>query len=151
MPEESSRQAIIDEEHLKLLSIGYMISAGVSAFFSLFGLMYVFMGAAMGVALSHAPHAATNTSEPPPALFIWLFGGIGLVIFLLMIGIAALKLRVASCIKRRTSRTFCMVIAGISCLGVPYGTVLGVLSFIVLGRESVARLFNPAVASPPIS
>jgi hypothetical protein len=44
VPESGNRQSIIDEEHLKLLSLGYMISAATSAFFSLFGLMYVAMG-----------------------------------------------------------------------------------------------------------
>jgi len=152
MSEELSRQSIIDEEHLKLLSLGYMISAGVSAFFSLFGLFYVFMGVALSAALSNVPYTVPKAAEPPPALFGWVFGGIGLAIFLLMIGFGALKLRTAFCIKRRKSRTFCMVIAGISCLGIPYGTVLGVLSFIVLTRDSVARQFDtPPRDSSPVS
>ena len=48
MSDRDSRQQIIDEEHLKFLSIGYMVSVGMSAFFSLFGLIYVFMGVMMG-------------------------------------------------------------------------------------------------------
>jgi len=44
MPEELDRQALIDTEHLKLLSLGYMIAGGVSALFSLIGLFYAFMG-----------------------------------------------------------------------------------------------------------
>jgi len=43
-----------------------------------------------------------------------------------------------------------MVMAGISCLEVPYGTVLGALSFVVLGRESVVQLFNSGVVSRPV-
>jgi len=151
MSEELTRQSIIDDEHLKLLSLGYVISAGVTAFFSLFGLMYVFMGAVVAAALAHIPASATKTPQPPPAFVGWILSGFGLAIFLLGLGFAALKLRTAFCIKRRTSRTFCMVIAGISCLGVPYGTVLGVLSFIVLGRDSVARQFDAPVAPPPVS
>ena len=38
-----------------------------------------------------------------------------------------------------------MIITAIGCLEFPYGTLLGVLTFIVLGRDSVKRLF----ASPP--
>ena len=37
-------QGILDEEHVRLLSIGYLVSAGTSAFVSLFGLLYAFMG-----------------------------------------------------------------------------------------------------------
>lgn len=146
MSEELIRQSIIDEEHLKLLSLGYMISAATSAFFSMFGLMYVMIGMAVGAAISHSHEFAAHTGQEPPAFIGWMFAGIGLVVFLLMIVLAAVKFRAGSCLKKRKSRTFCMVVAGISCLEFPYGTVLGVFTFIVLGRESVARLFNSRTA-----
>ena len=38
-----------------------------------------------------------------------------------------------------------MVIAGISCLFVPYGTILGVFTFIVLQRSSVEKLFEQSL------
>lgn len=140
MPEEVDRQSLIDEEHLKLLSLGYMISAGVAAFFSFLGLFYVLMGIIMSIALSHIP--ANKAGQPPPAFLGWVFAGIGLVIFLLAMGMATARFWAARCIKRRMSRTFCMVIAALGCLEFPYGTALSVLSFIVLGRESVAKLFT---------
>jgi hypothetical protein len=142
MSEEIIRQSVIDEEHLKLLSLGYMISAATAAFFSLFGLMYMVMGIIISAIISQKPGVARPTGQQPPAFIGWIFAAIGLGVFLIMILLAALKLRASSCIKNRKSRTFCMVMAGISCLEVPYGTVLGALSFIVLGRDSVVRLFN---------
>jgi hypothetical protein len=141
-----ARQSIIDEEHLKLLSLGYMLSAATAAFFSLFGLMYMLMGAFMSAAISHQSAVARRSSQVPPAFVGWILAGVGLGFFLVMMILAAVKLRAAFCIKSRQSRTFCMVVAGISCLGVPYGTVLGVLSFIVLGRDSVATLFNSSAS-----
>ena len=141
MPEEIDRQSIIDEEHLKLLSLGNMISAGIAAFFSLFGLFYVFMGIIMSFAISHAPPG--KNGEPPPAFLGWIFAGIGLLIFLLAMGMAMARFGAARCIKQRKSRTFCMVIAALGCLEFPYGTALGVLSFIVLGRASVVKQFTP--------
>ena len=146
MSEELMRQSIIDEEHLKLLSLGYVISAATAAFFSLFGLMYMMIGLTVGAAISHSHEFAAHTGQEPPAFVGWIFGGIGLAVFLMMIILAAVKFRAGSCIKKRKSRTFCMVVAGISCLEFPYGTVLGVFTFIVLGRESVARLFNSSMA-----
>lgn len=147
LTDEADRQTIIDDEHLKLLALGYMVSAAVSAFFSMIGLMYMGMGAFFGEMISHMP-AAANANQPPPAFFGWLFGGIGLFIFLLMMGIAALKLRAAFLLKQRKGRTFCMVIAGLCCLGVPYGTLLGVFTFVVLGRRSVDHVFRePQLAS----
>ena len=151
MPEEQTRQSLIDEEHLKLLSLGYMISAAITGFFALFGLLYMFLGVAIGTIVSRQPQLAANGNQPPPAFLGWIFGGIGLAFFIVGGALAAVKLQTALCIKRRKSRTFCLVVAGISCLGIPYGTALGVFTFIVLGRDSVVRLFNPAVASHPIA
>ena len=149
MSDELMRQSIIDEEHLKLLSLGYMISAATTAFFSLIGLMYMAMGVFMSVLISHQKETDPSTGQAPPAFVGWLFAAIGLGMFLVLIGVAAAKFRTAICIRRRSSRTFCMVVAGIGCLEIPYGTVLGVLSFMVLGRDSVTRLFN--ASTPPES
>lgn len=134
------RQSIVDAEHLRLLSIGYKISAAISALFSLFGLLYVAMGLLIALI---PPHASTKAGEPPPEIMGWIFGFIGLMMFLLMVGLAIAKFIAANKINQRRSKTFCLVVAGISCLGIPYGTLLGVASFIVLQRPSVARQFDP--------
>lgn len=142
MSEELNPQSIIDAEHLKLLSLGYKISAGVAALFSLFGLFYIFLGVVMSAAFSQAVKDAAN--GPPPAMVGLIFGGFGLAAFALMITAAALKFKVAKDISRRKSRTFCMVIAALSCLEIPYGLVLGVFTFMVLGRDSIRDQFGGA-------
>lgn len=141
MPEVTDHQSIVDEEHLKLLSLGYIISAGVAAFFSLFSLFYIFMGIIMSIALSHAPVSA-KTGQPPPAFVGWILAGFGVLLLLFSAGMAFARFWAARCVKRRKSRTFCMVIAAIGCLEIPYGTALGVLGFIVLGRASVIKQFT---------
>ncbi|MGB2676725.1 MAG: hypothetical protein WAN12_06555 [Candidatus Acidiferrum sp.] len=83
MPGET-RQSIIDEEHLRMLSVGNVVSAGVCAFFSLFGLLYVFMGIMMSATLSHLPATAAKPGqESPPAFIGWILACTGLAIFLL--------------------------------------------------------------------
>jgi len=94
------------------------------------------------LAFAHLPATAGHAGEPPPAFVGWLFAGMGLVMFVLAMGVAALRFWAGRCIRRRQSRTFCMVIAAIGCLEFPYGTALGVLSLMVLGRESVRKLFT---------
>ena len=74
MTEEFIRQSIIDEEHLKILSLGYMISAATSALFSLAGLFYMLMGIFVSTVISHQPEAATKTGQAPPAFVGWMFG-----------------------------------------------------------------------------
>ena len=142
MTEDAARQAVIDDEHLKLLSIFYMVSAGLTALFSFVGLFYAAMGGFIGYALIHAPQAQTGPGGPPPEFFGWIFAVIGCGMFVFMMTMAILKFQAGRCLKRRTSRTFCLVIAALSCLEFPYGTALGVFTFMVLARPSVIEKFH---------
>jgi hypothetical protein len=140
---DPAQQAFADEEHLRLLSIGYYVSAAMTALFSLLGLMYGVMGVFIGLAVSKAvENTSIEHSQAPPQFLGWMVGIIGIGLFGFMILMAALKLRAGLCIKRKQSRTFCMVIAALSCLEIPYGTLLGVFTFIVLERPTVSRLFS---------
>jgi uncharacterized membrane protein YedE/YeeE len=76
MSDGNERQAIVDEEHLKLLSLGYMISAGMAALFALFGLLYVGMGVVMGLITLHG-HVVGDTQPGPPAFVGWVVAGFG--------------------------------------------------------------------------
>lgn len=137
------RQRILDEEHLRLLRIGYVTMGGVAAFTGLFGLFYVFMGALMAAAMRAAPR---GHGEPPPELIASFFAGFGVLFLVLAGSYAALAFASARALRLRRSRTLCLVTAGLSCLHVPFGTLLGVFTFQVLGRPSVLSLF----AAPPV-
>jgi hypothetical protein len=143
MADDPIRQSIVDEEHLKLLFLGYMVSAGFSALFSVFGLFYVFMGGLMSAVFSRMPQPQDKADQMPPQYIGWIFGAIGLGIFILLATFGILKFLAGSRLKQRRSRVFCMIVAGFTCLEFPYGTFLGIMTFIVLGRESVIRLFDP--------
>ncbi len=140
----AERQALLDEEHLKLLALGYVVSGVVTAFFSLLGLVY----AGMGALLISLP-MPTKTGEPPPAFIGGFFLVLGGAFVLGGVSLAAAKLWAARCLKRREKRTFCLVTAAVTCLGVPYGTALGVGTFFVLGRPSVVALFGPRPSPAP--
>jgi hypothetical protein len=49
-------------------------------------------------------------------------------------------------IKERRSHTLCQVVSGIDCLWIPFGTILGVMSLMVLNRKSVRAEFSGAGA-----
>jgi hypothetical protein len=146
MIDENVRRYILDEEHLKLLSYGYMVSAGFHALYSLFGFMYVFMGIAFTSIVAHAPQ--TNPADQMPAFFGWFFVAIGIAFIVALLGFAALQFVAAQKLKQRKGRVFVMVVAAFTCLGIPFGTFLGVMTFIVLGRPSVMHLFGEQPAPP---
>jgi hypothetical protein len=139
--DESERQQVVDLEHLRILRIGYLVSAGMSAFFGLFGFIYVLMG----VMFTRLPFEG---GQGPPAFFGWFFAVFGFVFVAIGIGVGLLKFYTAQCLQQRRSRTFCLVIAAVTCLGIPYGTLLGVLTFVVLTRPGVSRLFDGNLTAP---
>jgi hypothetical protein len=47
-------------------------------------------------------------------------------------------------IRRRENYTFCVIVAALSCMLMPFGTVLGVLTIVVLMRPSVKEMFGRA-------
>jgi hypothetical protein len=130
-------QALLDAEHLRLLRIGYFISAAQTAIFVPFGLLY----AGMGLLFSQLPAAS---SPPPPPMVSWVFGLLGTAVALFAGLGTGLKLLTAMRLKQRRWRGLCLLTAGLSCLEIPYGTTLGVWTFMVLGRASVRRAFDQA-------
>jgi len=71
-----------------------------------------------------------------------LFFGAPLVYMGLFWTLAALVLMAGRRIGQRTNLGFCQVIAGLECLFVPFGTILGVLTLILLTRDDVQREFQ---------
>lgn len=138
MEAQNNAQPIRDKEHLRLLSVFYFISAGLSAFFALFPLLYAVMGVVFLSIPNQIQHAGDN---PPPAIFGWVLFGFGIGLTILFLAFAVVKLLAGFAIRKRKHRVFVLIVAGFSCLSIPYGTLLGVFSFIVLGRPSVAALF----------
>lgn len=139
----AQRQAIVDHEQLRLLAIGHWISGGMSSLYSLFGLLYMGMGVLMQTAMSAAPMRAGNGQAPPPEVF-WIFVLVGLAMFVFMISNALMNFRAAWCLKRHRGKVLCLITAGFNCFFIPYGTLLGVFTFVVLGRASVQALYEGA-------
>lgn len=126
-----------DVEHLRLLKIGYYIMAGITGFLTLFSLIYVGLGSlfASGV----VPESPGSNGDSRLAGFVFL--GVGVFLFLLGALGVTVHFLTARGLRDRRRRVFCLVIAAISCLYIPWGTALGICTFIVLGRGSVKALF----------
>lgn len=140
------RQRILDEEHLKLLRIGYFVAGGTTIFVCLFGLAYVFMGFLFTSSLMDIP-SPPGGPPPPPMGWIFIVMGTAIVIFGATLG--SLKLFTARALGRRNAYTFCLITAGLACISIPYGTFLGICTFLVLARPSVRALFEAGKATPP--
>jgi hypothetical protein len=71
----------------------------------------------------------------------WMAAVLGLVI---LVGWAfgALTIYAGRCLVRYHKRTFVMVMAALNCLFIPYGTILGICTFILLGQFPARKLFG---------
>jgi hypothetical protein len=130
-------QAVKDDEHLRLLRIFYFIMAAKTGVFVIVGLCYVAFALFFLVPLHRAPPGA----GPMPFMVPGIFGLFGLAFAGFFAVGAVLQLLTALRLKERRSRTLCLVTAGLTCMEMPYGTALGVFTFIVLDRPSVRRQF----------
>ena len=133
-----NQQQILDNEHLRLLSIFHYIKGGISGLFACIPIIHVVLGLVMII----APQVFGQGKDQPPAFIGWLFVIIGSCIILLGWTFAALTLVAGRCVAQRRHRTFCFVWACVQCISVPFGTVLGVFTILVLNRGPVKALFN---------
>jgi hypothetical protein len=128
-----------DQQHLDLLGIFHYVVAGISALFSMIPVIHLAMGLAM--VTGHFPH---KPGEPDPAMFGWIFVAIGAAFILFGLTFSALLAYAGRCLRQRRRYTFCLVMAAISCAFMPFGTVLGIFTLIVLAKPSAKSLFAPA-------
>jgi hypothetical protein len=138
-------QAAVDHDRLRILEIGYyiagaMTAVGVSFLFIHFGL-FLFLGFNPQF-FTHSVNSGGHSGEPPPpGLFLGLAALIGLII-LLGWTFGALQVYAGRCLKMRRHSLFIMIVAALECVFIPWGTFLGVCTFLVLERPSVRALFN---------
>jgi hypothetical protein len=132
--------SIVDQEHLRLLTIFHYVLAGITALFACIPIFHIALGLFFILAPEEMMKDADN--QGPPSWFGWLFVGIGSLFVILGWTMALLTFLSGRYVAQRKKWLFTMVIAGIQCAFVPFGTVLGIFTLIVLQKDSVRRLYQ---------
>jgi hypothetical protein len=133
-----------DEQQIQLLSIFHYIVGGLTAFFACFPFLHV----AVGIAMLSGALDGDGSSEAPPAIFAWMFILLPGLFILIGWSVATCMIIAGYKLAHYRCRTFCTVVAGLECMLMPFGTVLGVLTIVVLMRESVIKRFDPPTPPP---
>lgn len=131
------------EDHLRLLSIFHFVLAGLSALFSLFPILHLTIGVLM------ASGALTpGRSDPAAPIVGGILAGFAGVMILAGLTFAVLQLLTGRALAARRRYTLCLVVAALECLALPFGTVLGIFTLIVLVKPEVKQLFGVDVPPP---
>jgi len=133
-----------DLEQIKILSIFHFIVAGLAGLFACFPIFHLAIGISMLVG-GFLPNEASANAPFPFALFGLMFTLIPALIILSGWAFAICLALAGYFLSKKQHYLFCLVMAGICCVFMPFGTVLGVFTMVVLMRPSVKGLFNQAV------
>jgi hypothetical protein len=132
-----------DDRYLELLGIFHYVVAGILALFGLFPIIHLIMGIAIITGAFD-----DGGGNPPPAWFGMIFISVALMVMVCTWALAAAVCLAGSRLKQHTNYTYCLVVAAIQCMFMPFGTVLGIFTIIVLMRPTVKALFG---VSPPVA
>jgi len=138
MNEDISKQTIIDNEHLNLLSLFHLISGIFTLVYSVF--MALYFGFFTFIFNLSGNFEEANSDFPFE--FMSFFMLICIIILVIAIALGVAKIFCSKFIKQKKNRIFCIVISCIECFSFPYGTLLGVLSIMVLNRNSVKEIYG---------
>jgi hypothetical protein len=132
MPDLTSQ----DSDYLRLLGIFHYVLAGIAFLFAIFPIFHLIFGIAM---VSGA--LDSSGGDEIPRFFGWFF--VSFAGAWIVFGVAFVVALVVAGWSLRAHRhhTFCLVIAGLSCMFVPLGTVLGVFTIMVLMKDPVKEVF----------
>lgn len=127
-----------DEDHLRLISIFHYVVAGLAGLFAMFPIIHL----VIGLVIILAPQKFAGKGGPPPFLG-WFFVLFAAAFITLGWVFAGCVFTAGRFLAKRKHYMFCFVMACVECVFMPFGTVLGVFTIIVLMRETVKQLFMP--------
>ena len=126
-----------DQRHLDLLSVFHYVVAGLAGCVGLFPIIHLIVGV---MVLAGAIH--DENGQAPPVLIGAMFVVMPLAFMAVSWSLAIALLLGGRRLKGRRSYQFCFVLAAVECIFMPFGTVLGVFTIVVLSRPSVKEAFS---------
>lgn len=129
-----------DQQHLDLLSIFHYVVGGILYVFGCIPMVHFLFGILMTTGVLKDDNQAALRIV---GVFLVLFS---MAMIFSAWALATLVIFAGRNLARRTRYKFCLVMAGVVCIFMPIGTVLGVFTILVLSRTSVKQLFGVETA-----
>ncbi|GAB5561921.1 MAG: hypothetical protein SynsKO_35680 [Synoicihabitans sp.] len=139
MRDERDKQRKTDAGQLKVLMVLHYVFAGLSTL----GLGFLYLHHRLMDLMMNTPEMWEQSDQgPPPEEFFALFQYFYLFMGVMIVVFAAANALSARFIQTRRHRIYSLIVAGLNCVLFPFGTALGVFSFIVLLRDSVEENYR---------
>lgn len=134
------------EQYLNILAIFNFIIGGIAGLFACFPVIHLVTGISM-LLFGLVPGLENRALFFPTGIIGLFFVIVATVIIALGWAFAISLILAGYGLLKRRWYTFCLVMAGVACMFMPFGTVLGVLTLILLLKPEVKLLFEarPAV------
>jgi len=137
-----ARTHIIDEEHLKLLSLFHYIKGAITLAFSFLAIIYLLFLSVLFDSIGTLQHQPLYHRADFPfdlfstiMFFVW-------VIMLLVVVFGILQIVSGYYLKQKKHRLFSFIVGVFQLIEIPYGTILGIMTIIVLSRNSVEQQYQ---------
>ena len=141
---EAIKQEAVDNEHLRLLELFHYISGGLSVLISSFFIIHLtFMSFMLKNADQFMPTSG-KTAPIAPEQFMGIFVVIFGTVIALGISYGIAQIISGRFIKKRRHRVFSMIVAIPNILFIPYGTILAIMTLMVLDRKSIKAHYEQA-------
>lgn len=144
-------------ERLRLLALGYYVKGAVGAVFISFLLLHFFLflgfsfvpesswNASKSVTTAQSPSvpppAPRISNQGPPVMMFRIFAAVIGMIILLGWTFGALTIYAGRCVQKRKHRVLIYVMAGLNCALIPWGTLLGIATFMLLQSPAGQKAF----------
>lgn len=129
------------QQYLRYLAVGHYVMAGLAFLFGsiplihfVLGLVFAFQGATAGGGFTDETFIGLT--------FGLFFAFVGLVLVLSAWAYGVFLVKAARALQERRHYMLCMVMAAISCVFAPVGTVLGVFTLLLLLDDEVKTAFG---------
>ena len=127
-----------DKDQIKLLAVFHFVVSG----FAVLGIGFLFLHYMFLSKFLTNPAMWKGQNNAPPQeffkFFVWFYilAGVWFVISSILNVISGFFL------LKKQHRMFSLVVAGLNCLHIPLGTLLGIFTLIILMRDSVRALYS---------
>jgi hypothetical protein len=148
---------INDDLNLRLLSIFHCIVGGFILFFLSMPLIILALGfvdiisseSILKVIVISSELMVESGGDMLPRFLGTIVLGVVIIFYLMIFGVAVSMLVSGIFLSRRKHYLFSLIVACIECIFIPFGTILGIFTAIVLSRDSIKGLYYSSPKEGP--